>query len=132
MNYFHVNKLKRLALYFALRSLRVYNVEICLGAKIHKSVKFNHPTGVVIGGGADIKKNVIIHQGVTLGAKDFDAITRRGVDCVQVIEEGVILGAGCKILGNVRVGRNSIVAANAVITRNVPENSVIYSNNKIK
>lgn len=117
--------------YFTVRSLRKYNVEICRGANIDNTVYFPHPTGIVIGGGAIIKKNVVIHQGVTLGAKLFLVDKRRGKDSTQIIENNVILGAGCKILGDVKIGEGSIIGANAVVTVNIPKESIVVGNNKI-
>ncbi|AXT69683.1 hypothetical protein R8N28_22650 [Vibrio sp. Vb1554] len=122
----------RLAYYMSKRCMRNYAVEFCLGAKIDSSVVFKHPIGVVIGGQAIVKKDVIIHQLVTIGAKDIDQKTKSGVISTQVIEENVVLGAGSKILGNVTIGRNSIVGANVVVTIDIPENSIVYSHNKFK
>lgn len=94
-------------------------------------VIFRHPVGIVIGGGAKLADGVIIHQNVTLGALHFDPIDRRGLPCTQTIGENSILCAGAKILGNVVIGKNCIVGANAVITIDVPDNHTAVGYNKI-
>lgn len=73
---------------------------------------------------------VIIHQNVTLGALRFNA-ERRGVDCKQIIGRNTIICAGAKILGNVNIGENCIVGANAVVTKDIPDNSVVVGFNKV-
>ncbi|KMK51133.1 hypothetical protein RO21_07975 [[Actinobacillus] muris] len=95
------------------------------------SVIFRHPLGIVIGGGAILADNVIIHQNVTFGALRFDEIERRGIDCNQVIGENTIICAGAKILGDITIGRNCIIGANAVVTKSFPDNSVIVGVNKL-
>ncbi|TVL09938.1 hypothetical protein AYI72_00990 [Shewanella algae] len=117
--------------YLRCRLLRKYGVEICKGAVLSKSVIFKHPTGIVIGGGAVIEDDVIIHQGVTFGAKNFDD-AGKGEEAKQLIKRGAIIGAGAKVIGNVEIGENSIVSANSVVTRSVPANCIVYGVNKVK
>lgn len=119
------------ALYLRYRMLRKYGVEICKGAMLSKSVILRHPVGIILGGGADVRDNVTIHQGVTLGAKDFEA-GGGSVFCKQLINKNTIIGAGAKILGDVVIGENCIISANAVVTKSVPPNSIVYGANKIK
>lgn len=94
-------------------------------------VVFRHPLGIVIGGGAELRDGVIIHQQVTLGAVRFDNAERRGIAAKQVIDENTILCAGAKILGDVYIGKNCIIGANSIVTKNVPDNSVVVGFNKI-
>lgn len=94
------------------------------------NVEFRHPLGVVIGGSAQLSDGVIIHQNVTFGALHFNA-ERRGVDCCQIVGVNTIISAGAKILGNVVIGKNCIIGANAVVTKDVPDNSVVVGFNKI-
>ena len=94
-------------------------------------VRFRHPTGIVIGGGAHLADGVVIHQGVTLGALRFKGNPPRGIDCQQYVGENTILCAGAKILGDVRIGKNCIVGANAVVTKDVPDNSTVVGFNRI-
>lgn len=69
--------------------------------------------------------HVVIGQQVTLGGRDLD------IDHMPVIQDGVYLGAGCKVLGQVVVGRGVTVGANAVVTKDVPAGSVVVGANRI-
>lgn len=107
-----------------------YSCDITPTAQLNEVI-FRHPLGIVIGGGAILKTGVIIHQNVTLGALRFDLIEKRGIFCNQIISEGTIICAGAKILGDVVIGRNCIIGANAVVTKDVPNDSVVVGYNKI-
>jgi serine O-acetyltransferase len=74
--------------------------------------------GVVIHPRARVGRNVIIHQQVTIGGSGKSG-------GVPVIEDDVYLGAGCKVLGDVTVGHNSLVGANAVVTKSVPPRCIV-------
>ncbi|MEG9499467.1 serine acetyltransferase [Mannheimia indoligenes] len=106
-----------------------YSCDITPSCQLGK-VEFRHPLGIVIGGGACLSDGVIIHQNVTLGALRFNA-ERRGVDCKQIIGRNTIICAGAKILGDVNIGENCIVGANAVVTKDIPDNSVVVGFNKV-
>ena len=120
----------RLGNYFLMRSLNSYDVEICVGARLGEGVRFPHPTGIVIGGGAILGKGVIVHQGVTLGAANFCLDTMRGEDCNQVIGDRVILGAGCKILGDVTIANDCIIGANSIVTKSVTHRAIVTGINQ--
>lgn len=112
---------------------RIYHdfaCEVVVTAKLGKVI-FRHPLGIVIGGGANLSDGVIIHQNVTLGALRFSGEERRGVFCAQHIGENTIICAGAKVLGDVRVGKNCIIGANAVVTKDVPDNATVVGFNKI-
>lgn len=95
------------------------------------NVIFRHPIGIVIGGGAVIENGVIIHQNVTFGALKFDSVERRGIMCRQYIKKNSIICTGAKILGNVTIGENCIVGANAVVTKDIPAGATVVGYNKI-
>ncbi len=103
-------------LYYLTRVL--YSVDIHPGAKIAPGVVIDHGTGVVIGPTASVGKGTVIYHNVTLGAK-YITSGKRHPD----VGENVIIGAGAKILGPVKIGDNSKIGANAVVLVNVPENS---------
>lgn len=107
-----------------------YSCDITPEAKIG-DVIFRHPLGIVIGGGAVIEDNVIIHQNVTFGALRFDSIERRGIMCRQHIKKNSIICTGAKILGDVTIGENCIVGANAVVTKDVPDGATVVGYNKV-
>lgn len=123
-------KLNRLAVFFLHRKIfRKFACDITPSCTLG-NVIFRHPTGIVIGGGADLKDGVIIHQNVTLGALRFDDKERRGIFCRQVVGKNTIIGCGSKILGDVIIGENCIIGANAVVTKNVPDNTTVVGVNK--
>ena len=109
-----------MALFIQNRSSEVFGVDIHPAATIDSPVMIDHATGVVIGETAKIKKNVSIFQGVTLGGHSFSKEDRH-----PKIEEGVSIYASSTILGNVKVGTNSIVAAGSLVLENVAANSTV-------
>jgi serine O-acetyltransferase len=84
-----------------------------------------HPYGIVIHPGAVIGSRVTLMHQVTIGAKHP---TEAGA---PVIEDNVIIGAGAKILGPVRVGRGATVGANAVVTLDVPSHCTVVGVNRV-
>lgn len=123
--------------YFALRCAKLhkkifikYSCDITPDCQLGKVV-FRHPLGIVIGGGARLSDGVIIHQNVTFGALHFDKDERRGVFCEQFVGENSIICTGAKVLGDVKIGRNCIIGANAVLTVDVPDNCVVVGYNKV-
>ena len=95
-------------------------IEIHPGASIGKGVFIDHGMGVVIGETAEIGDNVTLYQGVTLGGTSLDGGKRH-----PTLEEGVIVGAGAKILGPILVGKNARVGSNAVVVKPVMENATV-------
>jgi len=106
-------------------------IDIHPGAEIGPHFFIDHGTGVVIGETAVIGKHVKIYQGVTLGAKHFpkDAKGRvvKGNKRHPNIEDGVTIYAGATILGDVTIGRGSIIGGNVWLLEPVPPNTVVYS-----
>jgi serine O-acetyltransferase len=100
----------------------------CLGCDIAlalpKSVFLPHPMGIVIHNGTRLGANVVIGHQVTLGGRDVSA-------AAPVIEDGVYIGAGAKILGGLRIGRGATVGANAVVTRDVPPGRTVVGANRL-
>lgn len=96
-------------------------IEIHPGAKIGKGFFIDHGAGVVIGETAEIGDNVMLYQQVTLGCLGFDKTGKRH----PTIGDNVMIGAGAKIFGSVKIGDNVKVGGGAVVTKNVPSNSVV-------
>lgn len=94
----------------------ITNVDIHPAAKIGRRVFIDHAIGVVIGETAEVGNDVMIYQGVTLGGTSLDKVKRH-----PTIEDGVVIGAGAKILGNIRVGENAKIGANSVVIKDVPK-----------
>ena len=83
--------------------------------------------GVVIGETSEIGDNVTIYHNVTLGgiAPSINANDQRNVKRHPTLEDNVVVGSGAHILGPVVIGKNSLIGANAVVTKNVPEKSIM-------
>ena len=95
-------------------------IEIHPGAKIGRRLFIDHGHGVVIGETAIVGDDVTLYQGVTLGGTGKEQGKRH-----PTIEDGVVVGGGAKILGNITVGKNCRIGAGSVVLRNVPDNSTV-------
>ena len=95
-------------------------IEIHPGAQIGKGIFIDHGMGVVIGETSVIGENVTLFQGVTLGGTGKEKGKRH-----PTLGNNVVVGAGAKILGNIRIGDNVSVGANAVVLEDVPPNSTV-------
>lgn len=95
-------------------------IEIHPGATIGPGLFIDHGMGVVIGETAEIGPDVTLYHGVTLGGTSWKKGKRH-----PTLEEGVVVGAGAKILGAITIGQNSRIGANAVVVKPVPPNSVV-------
>jgi len=93
-------------------------IDIHPAANIGRRVFIDHGVGVVIGETAIIGNDVIIYQQVTLGGVSTSKGKRH-----PTVEDGVVIGAGAKVLGNITIGENSKVGANSVVVKNVPADS---------
>ncbi len=90
-------------------------VEIHPGATIGRRFFIDHGMGVVIGETAEIGDDVMLYHGVTLGGTSLDKGKRH-----PTLQDGVIVGAGAQVLGNITVGKGARVGANAVVVADVP------------
>lgn len=95
-------------------------IEIHPGAQIGKNFFIDHGMGVVIGETAIVGDNVLLYQGVTLGGTGKETGKRH-----PTLGSNVVVGAGAKILGNITIGDNSYIGANAVVIKDVPSNSTV-------
>lgn len=95
-------------------------IEIHPGAQIGPRLFIDHGMGVVIGETAEIASDVTIYHGVTLGGVSIEKGKRH-----PTIEEGVVIGAGAKVLGNIRIGRDTRIGANAVVIRDIGPDHVV-------
>lgn len=95
-------------------------IEIHPGARLGRGVVIDHGMGIVIGETAEIGEDCLLYHGVTLGATVNNKEKRH-----PTIEAQVILGAGAKILGPIRVGRGARVGANAVVVKDVPPGAIV-------
>lgn len=98
----------------------VTGIEIHPGAKIGRRLFIDHGMGVVIGETTMVGHDVTLYQGVTLGGTGKEQGKRH-----PTIEDGVVVGGGAKILGNITIGKNCRIGAGSVVLRNVPDNSTV-------
>ncbi len=110
-HYFSARAVSQLARFFT-------GIEIHPGATIGKGLFIDHGMGVVIGETAEIGDNCTIYQGVTLGGTGKDVGKRH-----PTLGNNVMVGAGAKVLGPIKINDDSKVAANAVVLKEVPTNS---------
>lgn len=94
-------------------------VDIHPEAKIGRRVFIDHATGVVIGQTAEVGEDVVIFHGVTLGGVAMTQGKRH-----PTVGNHVMIGAGAKVLGPITIGDGAKVGANAVVTKDVPEDAV--------
>lgn len=90
-----------------------------------RDIHMPHPYGIIIHSHTIIGHHVTIMQQVTLGG------SRLGINEAPIIEDHVYIGAGAKVLGNVRIGHHAVVGANAVVTRDVSAGATVVGANRI-
>ena len=95
-------------------------VEIHPGAKIGPGLFIDHGMGVVIGETTEIGENVTLYQDVTLGGTGVERGKRH-----PTLGNNVVVGAGAKVLGNIRIGNNVKIGAGSVVVHSVPDNSTV-------
>ena len=95
-------------------------IEIHPGAVIGKGLFIDHGMGVVVGETTIIGNHVTLFQGVTLGGTGKEQGKRH-----PTIGDNVVVGTGAKILGNIEIGANSYIGANAVVIKSVPPNATV-------
>lgn len=93
----------------------ITGVEIHPAATIGRRLFIDHGMGVVIGETAVIGDDVLLYHGVTLGGTTFDPVKRH-----PTIGDRVVIGAGAKVLGNITIGADSVIGANAVVVKSAP------------
>jgi serine O-acetyltransferase len=98
----------------------ITGIEIHPSAKIGRRLFIDHGEGVVIGETAEIGNDVLVYQQVTLGGTGKESGKRH-----PTVGNHVILGAGAKILGNIKIGDNVRIGAGSVVVEDVPDNSTV-------
>ena len=109
-----------MAYFVQMRVSEVFGVDIHPAARVGKGVMIDHAHSIVIGETAVVGDNVSMLHSVTLGGTGKEDGDRH-----PKIEDGVLIGAGAKVLGNIRVGRCSRIAAGSVVLEDVPRNSTV-------
>lgn len=114
--------------YWAARFLAHFSrwltgIEIHPGARIGRRFFIDHGMGVVIGETAEIGDDVTLYHGVTLGGTSWNAGKRH-----PTLANGVVVGAGAKILGPIRIGEGAKIGSNAVVVKEVPDGATAVGN----
>ncbi|MEM9059469.1 MAG: serine O-acetyltransferase [Pseudomonadota bacterium] len=106
---------KDLAMFIQMRCSELFGIDINPGARIGRGLMIDHAHSIVIGETAVVGDDVSLLHGVTLGGNGKDTGDRH-----PKIGDGVLIGAGAKVLGNIRVGNCSRIAAGSVVLKEVP------------
>ena len=101
--------------------------EIHPQAKIGRNIFIDHGMGVVIGETSEIGNNVTIYHMATLGgiSPSINSKDQRNIKRHPTLEDDVVIGSGAQVLGPIIIGRCSKIGANAVVTKDVPENAIM-------
>ena len=126
-NFFSVAKFHLVAKIISQFSRFLTGIEIHPKAKIGKNLFIDHGMGVVIGETSEIGDNVTIYHAVTLGgiSPSINSDNQRNTKRHPTLMDNVVVGSGAQILGPVVIGSNAKIGANAVVTKDVQENSVM-------
>ncbi len=113
-------KLYWIARFISTLARWITGIEIHPGAVIGRRFFIDHGMGVVIGETAEIGDDCMMYHGVTLGGTSWDKVKRH-----PTLKDGVIIGAGAKILGPVTLGKNVRVGSNSVVVKSVDDNCTV-------
>jgi|TARA_B100000287_G_scaffold246710_1_gene231882 serine O-acetyltransferase len=126
-NFFSIAKFDLVARMISQFSRFLTGIEIHPKAKIGKNLFIDHGMGVVIGETSEIGDDVTIYHMVTLGgiSPSINSDDQRNTKRHPTLMDNVVVGSGAQILGPVVIGKNAKIGANAVVTKDVQENSVM-------
>ena len=113
-------KLRWLARFISTLARWITGIEIHPGAAIGRRFFIDHGMGVVIGETAIIGDDCMLYHGVTLGGTTWDKVKRH-----PTLKNGVVIGAGAKILGPITLGNNVRVGSNSVVVRSIDDNETV-------
>jgi len=112
----------RAAMFVSSLNHSLTGMEVCVGARIGVPIIVRHPSGIVIGGGAQIGSYCVILQGVTLGEKYVKNSDSKYPD----VKNGVQIGCNASILGGLTVGENSVIGAHSLVLKDVEAGQTVY------
>ena len=126
-NFFSIAKFDLIARMISQFSRFLTGIEIHPKAKIGKNLFIDHGMGVVIGETSEIGDNVTIYHMVTLGgiSPSINSDDQRDSKRHPTLMDNVVVGSGAQVLGPITVGKNAKIGANAVVTKDVPQNAVM-------
>ncbi len=126
-NFFSIAKFDLIARIISQFSRFLTGIEIHPGAKIGKNLFIDHGMGVVIGETSNIGNNVTIYHMATLGgiSPSINSDNQRNTIRHPTLMDNVVVGSGAQILGPITIGKNAKIGANAVVTKDVPDNAIM-------
>ena len=126
-NFFSIAKFDLIARMISQFSRFLTGIEIHPKVKIGKNLFIDHGMGVVIGETSEIGDNVTIYHMATLGgiSPSINSEEQINVKRHPTLQDNVVVGSGAQVLGPVVIGKNAKIGANAVVTKDVPENAVM-------
>ncbi len=126
-NFFHLAGFHLIARIISQTNRFFTGIEIHPGAKIGSNLFIDHGMGVVIGETSEIGNNVTIYHAVTLGgiSPSIDSERQRHEKRHPTIGNDVVIGSGAQIIGPIKIGNGSRIAANAVVVNDVPEGATM-------
>jgi len=113
-------KLYWLARFISTLARWITGIEIHPGAVIGRRFFIDHGMGVVIGETSEIGDDCMMYHGVTLGGTSWNKVKRH-----PTLKDGVIIGAGAKILGPITLGKNVRVGSNSVVVKSIDDNCTV-------
>lgn len=117
---FKKKKFFRMAKFFSERMQRKYGLFISYKSSFSMSLDLKHPVGIVVGEGVKIGERVKIFQHVTLGGARLGDWKESNY---PEIGDDTVIFAGAVVVGKIKIGKNCVIGANAVVTKDVPDNS---------
>lgn len=113
------------------KNIKLYGSEIYPQAKIGEGLYIPHCTGIIVGSTTEIGENCTIYPNVVFGARyspnKQNPKGRRHAKC----GDNCVFGANASIIGNITIGNNVTIGAGAVVTKDIPDNSIVVGVNKI-
>jgi serine O-acetyltransferase len=109
-------------------SQTLFAVDIAYQARLGPGIVITHGVGTVIGSETIIAGDCRIFHGVTFGVRGSEWIGSPQADGHPHVEANCMFAAGAKVLGPIRIGRNSVIGANAVVTKDVPASAIVAGN----
>lgn len=113
-------RLKFISRFISSFSRLITGIEIHPGAYIGRRFFIDHGMGVVIGETAEVGDDVTLYHGVTLGGTSWAKGKRH-----PTLGDGVIVGAGAKILGPIEIGKGAKIGSNSVVTKEIPDGATV-------
>lgn len=123
-NWLHYRGLKKLAFLLYLRAKRIHGCDIAPDAQIGPGLRLGHAQDIVIGAHVRIGQDCAIFNGVTLGNR----ISREKIFGMPTVGERVMIGTGAKLIGELEVGDDARIGANAVVLQSVPAGATAVGN----